>query len=218
MEKLDHVDTTSDLNGPSPENPTPNGPQSLTKGDAQQDPSGPVKKLKCQEEEAGKIRYFEWDDADKAQALTIIGADQTDPDAALYEKLEKNQKRNWDIFYKNNKANFFKDRHYIDKEFDIESLINIKLKGSTIKYFFVPKLLRTEKLIMHEVGCAVGNTIFPLSQKYSDRLKIYGYDFSPRAIQMIRENPAYDLSKMEADVCDLVNDPIPKNFPLGNSL
>jgi hypothetical protein len=71
---------------------------------------------------------------------------------------------------------------------------------------------------MHEVSCAVGNTILPLSQKYSDRLKIYGSDFSPRAIQMIAENPAYDLSKMEADVCDLVNDPIPKNFPLGKRL
>jgi hypothetical protein len=145
MEKLDHVETPSDPHGPSPEKPTPNGQQTLTNGDAQQDPPGPVKKLKCQEEIAGRIRYFEWDDTDKAQALTIIAADQTDPDAALYEKLEKNQKRNWDIFYKNNKANFFKDRHYIDKEFDIESLINIKLAHSTTKYFFVPQKRQNRK-------------------------------------------------------------------------
>jgi methyltransferase-like protein 6 len=35
----------------------------------------------------------------------------------MYNKLEKDAKRNWDIFYKNNKTNFYKDRHYIKYEF-----------------------------------------------------------------------------------------------------
>jgi len=76
--------------------------------------------------------------------------------------------------------------------------------------------ISTHKFVMHEVGCAVGNTIFPLSKKYSDILKIYGYDFSPRAIQMIKDNPEYDLSKMEAAVVDLVNDPVPPHFPVAD--
>jgi len=35
----------------------------------------------------------------------------------MYNKLEKDAKRNWDLFYKTNKTNFYKDRHYIKYEF-----------------------------------------------------------------------------------------------------
>lgn len=32
-------------------------------------------------------------------------------------KLEAEAKRNWDLFYKRNQTNFFKDRHWITREF-----------------------------------------------------------------------------------------------------
>lgn len=32
-------------------------------------------------------------------------------------KLENDAKKNWDIFYKRNKTNFFKDRHWTTREF-----------------------------------------------------------------------------------------------------
>ena len=32
-------------------------------------------------------------------------------------KLETEAKRNWDLFYKRNQSNFFKDRHWITREF-----------------------------------------------------------------------------------------------------
>lgn len=67
-------------------------------------------------------------------------------------KFEKNAKRNWDIFYKNNKNNFFKDRHYIDREF-IE-ISKIKEDTSDRKY------------ILTELGCGVGNTLLPLVETY----------------------------------------------------
>ena len=35
----------------------------------------------------------------------------------MYEKYEREAKRNWDLFYKVNKTNFYKDRHYIKYEF-----------------------------------------------------------------------------------------------------
>lgn len=35
----------------------------------------------------------------------------------MYDKYEKDAKRNWDIFYKNNQTHFYKDRHYIKLEF-----------------------------------------------------------------------------------------------------
>lgn len=33
------------------------------------------------------------------------------------QKLEKEAQRNWDLFYKRNTVNFFKDRHWIHREF-----------------------------------------------------------------------------------------------------
>ena len=33
-------------------------------------------------------------------------------------KLEKEAQRNWDLFYKRNSTNFFKDRHWTCREFE----------------------------------------------------------------------------------------------------
>ena len=33
------------------------------------------------------------------------------------QKLENYQRLHWDVFYKNNNVNFYKDRHYIKYEF-----------------------------------------------------------------------------------------------------
>ena len=33
------------------------------------------------------------------------------------KRLEIDARRNWDIFYKQNKTNFYKDRHYLAREF-----------------------------------------------------------------------------------------------------
>lgn len=33
-------------------------------------------------------------------------------------KLEAEAKKNWDLFYKRNETNFFKDRHWITREFE----------------------------------------------------------------------------------------------------
>ena len=106
-------------------------------------------------------------------------------------------KRNWDIFYKHNTTNFFKNRYYIDTEFselrDMETLYK-----DTTKIFC-------------ELGCGVGNTIFPLSQKYKN-LIIYGFDFAPKAIELIKINPNYNPKNIFVEVCDLVKDEIPKTF------
>ena len=39
------------------------------------------------------------------------------------KKLEKEAQKNWDLFYKRNATNFFKDRHWTTAEF--EELLNL---------------------------------------------------------------------------------------------
>lgn len=34
------------------------------------------------------------------------------------QKLEKEAQKNWDLFYKRNSTNFFKDRHWTTREFE----------------------------------------------------------------------------------------------------
>ncbi|KAM8818035.1 tRNA N(3)-cytidine methyltransferase METTL2A [Rhynchonycteris naso] len=66
-----------------------------------------------------------------------------------------------------------------------------------------------------EVGCGVGNTVFPILQINNDpRLFVYCCDFSSTAIQLVQTNPAYDPSRCFAFVHDLCDEeksyPIPK--------
>ncbi|KNC46267.1 uncharacterized protein AMSG_02720 [Thecamonas trahens ATCC 50062] len=110
-------------------------------------------------------------------------------------KYEKEAARNWDIFYKRNTNKFYKDRHWLKAEF--------------------PALAAGDgSLRLLEVGCGVGNTIFPLLDEVPG-LEILGIDFAKRAIAMVREHPTYvaehtaDRSpRVHAAVADLVHDDI----------
>ena len=45
-------------------------------------------------------------------------------------ELEKNAKKNWDLFYKRNKENFYKDRQWLTREFE-----EVKLATSDVSRF-----------------------------------------------------------------------------------
>ncbi|XP_002738440.1 tRNA N(3)-cytidine methyltransferase METTL6-like [Saccoglossus kowalevskii] len=104
-------------------------------------------------------------------------------------KLEKEAQRNWDLFYKRNSTNFYKDRHWTTREF--EELRNESSDGS--------------KKILLEVGCGVGNFLFPLLEE-NPHLFIYACDFSPRAVQFVKDNARYEPSRIEVFQCDLTTD------------
>ncbi|KAL4222877.1 Methyltransferase-like protein 2-A [Mactra antiquata] len=58
-----------------------------------------------------------------------------------------------------------------------------------------------------EVGCGVGNTVFPILQANNDPdLMLYCCDYSSTAIQLVKENVDYNTKRCHAFVCD-ISDP-----------
>ena len=113
-------------------------------------------------------------------------------------KLEREAQRNWDLFYKRNETNFFKDRHWTTREFEEildEEGFSCESDGGS----------QARRKILLEVGCGVGNLAFPLIQ---EKLPLYFYccDFSPRAVQFVKNNPLYHEDNIRAFQCDITTD------------
>ncbi|PMD13768.1 actin binding protein-like protein [Hyaloscypha hepaticicola] len=107
----------------------------------------------------------------------------------------------WNNFYKNNTANFFKDRKWLQQEFPILSEITKPDAGPTT---------------LLEVGAGAGNTAFPiLKHNQNPNLKIHACDFSKKAVEVIRENEAYDTKTIQADVWDAANETLPPGLQEG---
>ncbi|KAJ0180884.1 hypothetical protein K1T71_002969 [Dendrolimus kikuchii] len=114
-------------------------------------------------------------------------------------RLEKDAKRHWDIFYKRNERKFFRDRHWTTREF--QELINFD-PDTEINYL--------------ELGCGVGNMIFPLVEEGFSNFKFYACDFSPRAVQFVKSNKLYDESRMTAFCADLTTEDLFENVGEGS--
>ena len=139
-----------------------------------------------------KLEYFEWDEEIEKKCKSIIESQSNVLSQKMYDLHEENARRNWDIFYKRNTTNFYKNRNYIDREFNLPTLVS-KLKET-----------KKRRLNLLEAGCGVGNTIFPLAEIFSKDMKVYGFDFSANAIDFIKKNEHYDTNNIEVEVKDLV--------------
>ncbi|XP_015785510.1 methyltransferase-like protein 6 [Tetranychus urticae] len=108
-------------------------------------------------------------------------------------KLEREAKKNWDLFYKRNKNNFFKDRHWTTREF------TELLTDQTID-----EEKQISNKVLLEVGCGVGNFIFPLIET-GCKYFFLACDFSPVAIDILKRNPLYNEEKCKAFVADITD-------------
>ncbi|KAJ4951302.1 hypothetical protein NE237_028134 [Protea cynaroides] len=107
-------------------------------------------------------------------------------------RYERDAKKYWDVFYKRHQDRFFKDRHYLDKEWGCH------FQGDRRK-------------VVLEVGCGSGNTIFPLLATYPD-IFVHACDFSPRAIDLVKAHKDFMEGSINAFVCDLTVDDLGKDI------
>nr|XP_019962594.1 PREDICTED: methyltransferase-like protein 6 [Paralichthys olivaceus] len=112
-------------------------------------------------------------------------------------KLEREAQKNWDLFYKRNSTKFFKDRHWTSREFQ-------ELRAC--------RQFESQRLVLLEAGCGVGNCIFPLLEEDLN-VFVYACDFSPRAVEFVKQNPLYCPERCCAFQCDLTKDDLKTNVP-----
>ena len=141
-----------------------------------------------------KLEYFEWSDAIEEKSKAVINNQKDVVSSKVYDAHEENARKFWDIFYKRNTTNFYKDRNYIDREFALPDLVR-KLKAS-----------KKRRLSLLEAGCGVGNTLFPIMEAFQKDVKMLGFDFSDNAIKFIKKDPRYKTEDIEVEVRDLVKD------------
>ncbi|KAJ5294305.1 hypothetical protein N7508_009126 [Penicillium antarcticum] len=99
----------------------------------------------------------------------------------------------WNLFYKNNTDNFFKDRKWLRQEFPVLAEVTQKDAGPQV---------------VLEVGAGAGNTAFPLiSNNENEHLKVHACDFSKYAVKVMRESEHYNENLMTADVWDVASVP-----------
>lgn len=132
----------------------------------------------------------EWDKEQEKQAqMKVTANSEVRCTVEQKQKYETNADQFWDSFYDVHSNRFFKDRHWLFTEFPE----------------LTPK--NTEKLTIFEIGCGVGNTVFPILQyTKSENVFVYCCDFSANAIGILKENKDYDTSRCEAFVLDATSE------------
>nr|VDD13394.1 unnamed protein product [Brassica oleracea] len=129
---------------------------------------------------------------EEQQKLQIYPTSKAGVSPFWRDKYERDAKKYWDIFYKHHGDRFFKDRHYLDKEWN--------------SYFSVTILV-----LILQVGCGAGNTIFPLIATYP-HIFVYACDFSPRAVDLVKAHEEYTETRVCAFASDLTGDDLDKHI------
>ncbi|KAI6090868.1 methyltransferase [Hypoxylon rubiginosum] len=108
----------------------------------------------------------------------------------------------WNLFYKNNTANFFKNRKWLQQEFPILDKVTAEDAGP---------------MTLLEVGAGAGNTAFPiLATNKNPKLKVHACDFSKKAVEVMRAHEEYNTDFMQADVWDAAGDDLPPGLGEGS--
>lgn len=139
----------------------------------------------------------EWDEEQRAAAVQIISQQlRSRVSASEYESIKEKASHHWDEFYKVHNDKFYKDRNWLFTEFP-----ELYLGGGAAEK-------QPERKTVFEIGCGVGNTVFPLLQQNADpELHVYCCDFSETAVGILAENAKrMDETRCTPFVLDVTSD------------
>lgn len=130
-----------------------------------------------------------WSDSEHMEIMEIIKNQHLNGMGVKKAEYLLNSKHiQWDRFYRKHKDKFFKDRRWLQHE--IGSIIARDIKS------------QQQPIRILEVGCGVGNSIYPLLGVRTD-IHFTAFDFSPTAISLLQQDERYDASRMCSFVYDM---------------
>ncbi|KAJ2902976.1 Methyltransferase-like protein [Zalerion maritima] len=148
--------------------------------------------------------HVETDDAYKEYAELQYAKQRESPVSDFdkgADRFNGNPAKWWDLFYKNNTANFFQNRKWLQQEFPVLAAVTQPDGGP---------------VTILEIGAGAGNTAFPiLANNRNPALKIHACDFSKKAVAVMRESKSYDPKHIQADVWDVAGDELPPKLADG---
>ncbi|XP_056306573.1 tRNA N(3)-methylcytidine methyltransferase METTL2 [Danio aesculapii] len=165
----------------------------------------------------------EWSAEQEEAALKKVQENSQPLPAEKQEEFDNRANEYWNDFYTIHENRFFKDRHWLFTEFpelapqqkpsrgaeEKESLDQHMLNGEVVSLNHThdefPGASASYRIL--EVGCGVGNTVFPILKTNNDPgLFVYCCDFSSTAVDLVKSNPEYDPSRCHAFVHDMSNE------------
>lgn len=130
-----------------------------------------------------------WTDDDTFRAESMLEQNKAKcrVKSTLVQRYEKETAKSWNRFYQRHQTNFFKDRHYLPKDFPDDFNEEI------------PKTLV-------EIGCGVGNCILPLYEHFP-KWTIWGFDLSKVGVDLMMQDERFTAAgdRAGAGVWDISN-------------
>ncbi|KAI1410950.1 methyltransferase [Hypoxylon sp. FL1857] len=147
--------------------------------------------------------HVETDDAYKEYAEQQFAMQRESPVSDFDKhRFNSDPAKWWNLFYKNNTANFFKNRKWLQQEFPILDKVTAEDAGP---------------VTILEVGAGAGNTAFPiLANNKNPKLKVHACDFSKKAVEVMRNHEEYNTDFMQADVWDAASEELPPGLEEGS--
>ncbi|XP_028968380.1 methyltransferase-like protein 2 [Galendromus occidentalis] len=165
----------------------------------------------------------EWTEEQRAAArCKVAEAAENRVDDSSRKHYEDEAANYWDKFYDVHTNRFFKDRHWLFTEFpellpqnqQTDSPNGTHPGGNDLEKAAESYPGQGARYRVFEMGCGVGNTIFPLLliNKNPD-LHVYCADFSPKAIEVLSSHKDLDRARCTPFVCDATAEDWGTPFP-----
>ncbi|XP_075977888.1 methyltransferase-like protein isoform X2 [Anticarsia gemmatalis] len=174
------------------------------------------------------FKHNAWDNVDWDEEQEKVAKEKVEQNSQItfsedhLKSLEVDADKHWDAFYDIHQNRFFKDRHWLFTEFpelapdNTSAPVRVYPEGENNIVQNSEPQSTSEKRVIFEIGCGVGNTIFPILQYSQDpNLFIYGCDFSSTAIDIMKQSELYNTKRCNVFVLDATLDkwdvPFPEN-------